>query len=40
MQTTYHYDGPLPCAYKFTGKERDSESGAGGRPFHTTQVKT
>ena len=27
MHTTYHYDGPPLCAYKFTGKERDSESG-------------
>ena len=27
MHTTYHYDEPPPSAYKFTGKERDSESG-------------
>ena len=33
MQTTYHYDGPLPCAYKFTGKERDTESGLDNFDF-------
>ncbi|MGO9270722.1 MAG: RHS repeat-associated core domain-containing protein [Terriglobia bacterium] len=27
MQIRYDYDEPLRCAYKFTGKERDAESG-------------
>jgi RHS repeat-associated protein len=27
MESTYHYDGLTPHAYKFTGKERDTESG-------------
>jgi len=27
MQPALRYDGALPLAYKFTGKERDSESG-------------
>ena len=26
MESTYHYDGLTPRAYKFTGKERDAES--------------
>jgi RHS repeat-associated protein len=27
MEPTYHYDRLLPCVYKFTGKERDTETG-------------
>jgi hypothetical protein len=27
MQPAFRYGGTPPCAYKFTGKERDSESG-------------
>jgi hypothetical protein len=27
MQAAYQYDAGVPLHYKFTGKERDSESG-------------
>jgi RHS repeat-associated protein len=27
MEANYDYDGLARCAYKFTGKERDTESG-------------
>ena len=38
MRTTYHYDGSPPCAHKFTGKERDSESGLDyfGARYHSS----